>query len=112
MNDSPADFHKTTEVRDYVAENGIKWGVIAQGLVLFVITSGTMGGAYFADRLITSVDQMNKTLIEVRGELASLNTGVKVNETRLNNVVIRNNQQDALIGENHKNIESLYRIVK
>ncbi len=54
--DSPADYPKPAEVRDYEAENGIKRGVLTQKLTLAVMLAllGVVG--YFGDRFVMQVE--------------------------------------------------------
>ena len=108
MMDEPLDYpkaNKPVEVVDLNVENGIKWGAIAQGLIFFSVTSVAGIGAYFGDRVITGLDKMNDTLIEVREEISLLNTGVKVNSVRIDH-------QGADISKNADDIRYLYSIRK
>ena len=87
---------KPTQVEDHIAENRIKWGTIVQSLILAsIVGTVTMGYAFanhmldesqdFKTGIINGIDGINNTLKEIRGDINKLNTGFKVNETRLEN---------------------------
>ena len=87
---------KPTQEADQLAENRIKWGTIIQSLILAsIIGSGsiayTFGGHLFNEStdfkhgVIEGIDGINATLKDIRKDIGELNTGIKVNESRIMN---------------------------
>ena len=87
---------KPTQVEDHIAENRIKWGTIVQTLILASIIGTVSMGYSFANHLldesqdfktgiIDGIEGINDTLKEIRKDMSDMNTGLKVNEVRLNN---------------------------
>jgi len=92
------------QVRDIIAENGIKWSAIIQGLIFFSITSFAGVVAYFGDRFITGQDAQSITLIEIREEISAVGStgkinsnGIKVLNKRVDRQDKRNDRQDNTI---------------
>ena len=90
MNEMP------TQVTEKIAENRIKWGTIVQSLILAsIIGSGSIAYAFgghllneskdFKHGVIDGIDGINATLKDIRKDIGELNTGIKVNESRIMN---------------------------
>lgn len=108
----PKDHEEKPEipkVQDVVAEDRIKWGVIAQTLILLSITG--FGGVVMAigSTGIDWMEKINNTLIEVRDEISKNNTGVKVNSTRIDNHDNQFESFDSRINDNQKAIQAMRR---
>ncbi len=87
---------RPTQVEDHIAENRIKWGTIVQTLILASIIGTVSMGYSFANHLldespdfktgiIDGIEGINDTLKEIRKDMSDMNTGLKVNEVRLDN---------------------------
>ena len=87
---------RPTQVEDHIAENRIKWGTIVQTLILAsIIGTVTMGYAFashlldesqdFKEGIINGIEGINSTLKDIQKDMGQLNTGFKVNETKLDN---------------------------
>ena len=87
---------KPTQVEDHIAEDRIKWGTIVQSLILVSIIGTVSMGYAFANHLmaesidfkkgvIGGIEGINATLKDLRKDISELNTGVKVNETKIHN---------------------------
>ena len=87
---------KPTQVEDHIAEDRIKWGTIVQTLILASIIGTVSMGYAFANHLmdesqdfkkgiIDGIEGINNTLKDIRSDMSDMNTGLKVNNTRLDN---------------------------
>ena len=103
---SPKDYPEPQQVRDYIAENGIKWGVVAQGLILAAIISVCGIGVSFGGRVIDGIEKINDTLTDVRKEISLLNTGVGINASRIDNLDSVTGRHESEISENRKIIRT------
>lgn len=100
MSNQPKDYKKLpenspTQVEDHIAERGIKYSTIVQSLILVSLV-GTASMAYafgghllkesldFKEGIIKGIDDINSTLEGIRGDIGELNTGLKVNESKIN----------------------------
>ena len=97
---TPRDYEeppRPMKVEDKVAENGIKYGTIVQGLILAAII-GTVGMATafgkhisseaeeFKTSVVTEIKKTNETLGEVRDGIYELSTGQQVLRERVINL--------------------------
>jgi cell division protein FtsL len=94
------------KVQDVVAENRIKWGVIAQGLILMMISAIGLMSFTFSGNVIDGITKINETLIEVRKEISNLNTGVSVNTTRIDNHQVQITKLERDVESNRDRITS------
>lgn len=108
------------QFRDVRVENGIKWSLIAQSLVVLSVSITVMLGGYFGSRVLDTVDDINlsvntsmekisETLIGIRREVSLISTGTSVNSTRIDSNV---KDIDAVRGMAVKNSDDIKYYIK
>ena len=93
--------NEPAEVKDVVAENGIRWSIVAQGLILITVAGIGGIGINFGERIITGMEKLNTSLVDIRKEISLANTRGQINGTRLD-------RHEKDITQNTQDIKDLY----
>ena len=87
---TPKDYEQRrspTPVEDHVAENRIKWSVVAQSVIIAAIVGlgsfAIRSGEKFGDNVLNKFDQVNNILMEMNNKMSKINTDNKINSIRL-----------------------------